>query len=88
MTLRPTRVARSFYNPMWKDDAEEDERAFREALVLVEKHRNLDCPAYDRCLNHAACQRWPAFSCGQCPHRTDNLSVLQPKIENPRLRLL
>lgn len=32
-------------------------------------YRNLDCPHYLFCLEHAVRLTWPAFSCQECPHQ-------------------
>jgi hypothetical protein len=31
--------------------------------------RNLNCPAYRECLDLAARERWPGWSCGRCRRR-------------------
>lgn len=32
----------------------------------VEKHRNLYCRLYDRCLDVSVAEGWASWSCGQC----------------------
>lgn len=33
----------------------------------VDRHRNLYCHQYERCLDHAISQGWESWSCMQCP---------------------
>lgn len=40
--------------------------AFR-SLAHVDRHRHLDCPTYEACLDTACSRGWVNFSCRQCP---------------------
>ena len=31
------------------------------------RHRYLDCPRYEKCLNKAINKNWKSFSCAKCP---------------------
>jgi hypothetical protein len=31
-------------------------------------NRNIYCPHYDKCLDHAVDRRWKCWSCSGCPH--------------------
>ncbi|MFC1821593.1 hypothetical protein ACFL9T_02720 [Thermodesulfobacteriota bacterium] len=33
--------------------------------------RNVFCPFYNRCLNHAVKETWQYWSCGGCRHKLD-----------------
>lgn len=86
MTPQPHRLGTSFLPAHATDDPNVpvDEEVMDRALELVEKHRNLDCMSYDRCLNHAAVQGWPSFSCTRCPHRSGELSQVEPLLKDEK----
>jgi hypothetical protein len=48
-------------------------------LAEVAEHRNLYCPAYDKCLGLAVNLEWASFSCSQCEHRTAGVA---PAVED------
>ena len=51
----------------------------------MDRHRNLWCPDYDRCLGLAASQSWPGWTCSACKDlaraEEDRAAELQRLIE-------
>lgn len=37
--------------------------------------RNVFCPYYDECLDHAIEHRWKYWKCSECPHKLTQLSL-------------
>lgn len=37
--------------------------------------RNIHCPYYDRCLDHAVDHRWDTWSCAKCQHKVAYQSI-------------
>jgi hypothetical protein len=37
--------------------------------------KNIDCPFYTTCLDHAARQYWPSWDCSKCEHRSDREKI-------------
>ena len=37
--------------------------------------RNVFCPYYDECLDHAIKHRWKYWKCSECPHKLTQLSL-------------
>jgi len=35
-------------------------------ISMVDKHRNLDCNRYEKCLDKAIRKNWRSFSCNRC----------------------
>lgn len=77
MIPRPLPLAESFI----ADAAEEDPRApvFGERPNIA-VHRREDCAAYPFCLQRAAAENWPGFSCAECcPTRVLQFLDLDPR---------
>ncbi len=41
----------------------------RPRRVTGNRYRNLACPLYTRCLDHAVARSWPGWSCKKCRYR-------------------
>jgi hypothetical protein len=44
--------------------------------------RNIFCPYYEACLDHAVERRWKYWNCTECPHKL----MKQPLIDMPAIR--
>jgi len=54
----------------------------------VERHRNLDCEDYPKCLDYASQRLWEGFTCRYCPffHRRDGRNDRENKMLLKKIR--